>query len=171
MFEQAPTQDLVRAIAAGGLGAIISVMIRISHGQRLDVDTTQEPFMICMAGSFRPLIGGALGVALYVLLQAGLIPLEIPAESDPAAPYFFTAIAFLAGFSERWAQDTIVRSAPLPTSATTSPIPSTSTPLFSAPTEGDASAVGRVSSAKTINQSANAPTTPGGADLARQACD
>jgi hypothetical protein len=171
MFEHAPTLDLVRAIAAGGLGAIISVMIRISRGQRLDVDTTQEPFLICAAGGFRPVIGGALGVALYVLLKAGFIPLQIPAESAPAAPYFFTAIAFLAGFSERWAQDTIVRSAPLPTSATTSPIPSTSTPLFSAPAEGDASAGRGVSPGTTMNPSANAPSTPGGADLARQAFD
>jgi len=140
IFEQTPALDLVRAIAAGGLGAIISVMIRISRGQRLDVDTTQEPFMTCMAGSFRTLIGGVLGVALYVLLKAKFIPLEIPVESDAAAPYFFTAIAFLVGFSECWAQDTIVGSTPLPTSASTSPIPSTSTPLFSAPTEGAASA-------------------------------
>ncbi|MBM7804371.1 hypothetical protein JOD57_000208 [Geodermatophilus bullaregiensis] len=81
MFEQTATQDLVRAIAAGGLGAVISVMIRISHGQRLDVDTTQDDFMTCMAGSFRPVIGGALGVALYVLLQAGLTPLEIPEQA------------------------------------------------------------------------------------------
>src|SRR3712207_6145088 len=134
MFEHAPTLDLVRAIAAGGLGAIISVMIRISRGQRLDVDTTQEPFMTCLAGSSRPVIGGALGVALYVLLKAGFIPLDIPAAPDPAAPYFFTAIGFLAGFSERWAQDTIVRSAPLATSASGSPLPPTSAPCSSAPT-------------------------------------
>jgi hypothetical protein len=140
MFEETPTQDLVRAIAAGGLGAIISVMIRISHGQRLDVDPTQGDSMTCLAGSFRPVVGGALGVALYVLLKADLIPLQIPTGPDSAS-YFFTAIAFLAGFSERWAQDTIVRSTPLPTSASSSPIPSTRTPLPSAPTDGAAGSV------------------------------
>jgi hypothetical protein len=171
MFEQAPTQDLVRAIAAGGLGAILSVMIRISRGQRLDVDTTQESFMTCMAGSFRPVIGGALGVALYVLLKADLIPLQIPGESDGAAPYFFTAIAFLAGFSERWAQDTIVRSTPLPTSASISPLPPTSTPLSSAPTEGPAGGVTGVGLMGMTNQPANAPTTPDRADPVRQPLD
>ncbi|MEX5720182.1 hypothetical protein [Geodermatophilus maliterrae] len=135
MFEQTATQDLVRAIAAGGLGAVISVMIRISHGQRLDVDTTQDNVMTCVAGGFRPLIGGALGVALYVLLQAGLTPLEIPEEANDAS-YFFTAIAFLAGFSERWAQDAIVRSTPLHVSASPSRSPSTSTPLSSEDTDG-----------------------------------
>jgi hypothetical protein len=171
MFEQAPTLDLVRTIAAGGLGAMISVMIRISRGQRLDVDTTQEPFMTCLSGGVRPVIGGGLGVALYVLLKADFIPLEIPMESDAAAPYFFAAIAFLGGFSERWAQDTIVRSTPLPTSASTSPIPSTSTPLSSAATEGAASAVTGVRPMKTTNLPANAPTTPDGADLAQRPPD
>jgi hypothetical protein len=134
MFAQAGTQDLVRTVAAGGLGAIISVMIRISHGQRLDVETTQGNFMTCLAGSFRPVIGGTLGVALYVLLQASLIPLQIPAQPADAS-YFFTAIAFLAGFSERWAQDTIVRSVPLPAPAR-APVPSGSTLLSVSPTEG-----------------------------------
>ncbi|MGR6964062.1 hypothetical protein ACU610_06350 [Geodermatophilus sp. URMC 61] len=167
MFEQAPTQDLVRAIAAGGLGAILSVMIRISRGQRLDVDTTLESFMTCLAGSVRPVIGGALGVALYVLLKAHLIPLQIPAESDAAAPYFLTAIAFLAGFSERWAQDTIVRSTPLPASASSAPIPPTST-APSAPTEGAAGAMTGAGLVKLTNLPTNAPTTPDGADLVRR---
>lgn len=171
MFEQAPTLDLVRAIAAGGLGAIISVLIRISRGQRLDVDTTQEPFLTCLMGGCRPVIGGALGVALYVLLKAHFIPLEAPAASAPAAPYFFTAIAFLAGFSERWAQDTIVRSTPLATSASGSPIPSTSTPCSSAPT-GTTSAGGTgMGLVRTTNLPAIAPTTPDEADPARRPPD
>ncbi|HEX2290103.1 MAG TPA: hypothetical protein VHH53_07900, partial [Pseudonocardiaceae bacterium] len=167
MFEQAPTLDLVHAIAAGGLGAIISVLIRISRGQRLDVDTTQEPFLTCLVGSSRTVIGGALGVALYVLLKAEFIPLDIPAPSDATAPYFFTAIAFLAGFSERWAQDTIVRSTPLATSASGSPIPSTSTPCSSVPTE-TAGGVTGTGLMRTTNLPAIAPTTPDEADLTRR---
>jgi hypothetical protein len=168
MFEQEPTVDLVRAIAAGGLGAIISVLIRISRGQRLDVDTTQEPLMTCLAGSVRPVIGGALGVALYVLLKAHFIPLAIPAASAPAAPYFFTAIAFLAGFSERWAQDTIVRSTPLSTSTSGPSTPSTSTPRPSAPTERAAGAVTGLGLMGTTNLPAIAPTPPDEADLTRR---
>jgi hypothetical protein len=142
MFEPTRTQDLVRAVAAGGLGAVISVMIRISHGQRVDVDPTQGNSMTCLAGSFRPVIGGVLGAALYVLLQAGLIPLDIPAKPDDAS-YLFAAIAFLAGFSERWAQDTIVRSLPLPATASASPVPSGGTPDSVSPTEEDAGRRGR----------------------------
>jgi hypothetical protein len=171
MFEQAPTLDLVRAIAAGGLGAMISVLIRISRGQRLDVDTTQEPFLTCLTGSARTVIGGALGVALYVLLKAGFIPLEIPAASDAAAPYFFTAIGFLAGFSERWAQDTIVRSTPLSTSASGSPLPPTSAPCSPAPTGTAAGGLRGVGLMRTTDLPVIAPTTPDGTDLARRPPD
>jgi hypothetical protein len=165
MFEQAPTLDLVRAIAAGGLGAVISVLIRISRGQRLDVDTTQEPFLTCLMGSCRTVIGGALGVALYVLLKAHFIPLEVPAASAAAAPYFFTAIAFLAGFSERWAQDTIVRSTPLATSTSAPPTWSTSTPRSSAPTGTAAGGVTGVGLVRTTDLPSIAPDE---ADLARR---
>jgi hypothetical protein len=150
------------------VGAVISVLIRISRGQRLDVDTTQEPLMTCLVGSSRTVIGGALGVALYVLLKADLVPLEIPAASNPAAPYFFTAIAFLAGFSERWAQDTIVRSTPLSASAGTPPIPSTSTPCPFAPTERAAGAVTGGGLMTTTNLPAIAPTTFDEADPTRR---
>ena len=66
---------------------------------------------------FRPLVGATFGVALYVLVIGGLLPL---ASNSQTAAHFFGGLSFLAGFSERWAQDTIVRSAPIaPSPATT----------------------------------------------------
>jgi hypothetical protein len=44
-----------------------------------------------------------LGVVSYVLVAGGLISLEPP--GDGSAPLFFAGIAFLAGFSERFARD------------------------------------------------------------------
>jgi hypothetical protein len=41
--------------------------------------------------------------------MGGLIPLDVTDERL----LFFAGLAFLAGFSERWAQDTILRSAPI----------------------------------------------------------
>jgi hypothetical protein len=118
MFQQNIADiDLVRALSAGAIGATASVMIRITRGQKLDVDSTQGLAMTMLAGAFRPVVGAVLGAALYVLLLAGLLPLEIPQES---AAYFFAAIGFLGGFSERWAQDTIVRSVPMQATATNS---------------------------------------------------
>ena len=109
--------DLVRALSAGAIGATVSVMIRITRGQKFDVDSTQGLAMTMLAGAFRPVVGAVLGAALYVLLLAGLLPVEVPQES---AGYFFAAVGFLGGFSERWAQDTIVRSVPMQATATNS---------------------------------------------------
>ena len=105
-------------LAAGAIGAVISVMVRITRGTTLDVDYDRGRVVTALAGSFRPVIGAVFGGALYVLVQAGLLPLHVPtADSLGASPcdhtvFFFIGLAFLAGFSERWAQDTIVSSAP-----------------------------------------------------------
>jgi hypothetical protein len=55
-----------------------------------------------MLGAFRPVIGMALGAVMWVLTGSGV--LVVPA--DPIQLRFFRVLAaFLAGFSERWAQD------------------------------------------------------------------
>lgn len=102
---------VVFCLGSGGIGAMVSVMIRITRGQRLLVDSEQGAAVTVLAGAFRPLIGAVFGVALYVLITAGIVPLDTP-EDEALAIFFFAGIAFIAGFSERWAQDTIVRSTP-----------------------------------------------------------
>lgn len=99
-------------IAAGSLGAVLSVLARTTRAQvkkSLDVDYQVGRTLIFFAGLFRPIVGALLAGALYVLINAGIIPLQIPAGLR--GEYFFAAIAFLAGFSERLAQDALVRTA------------------------------------------------------------
>ncbi|TYP87580.1 hypothetical protein [Blastococcus xanthinilyticus] len=98
-------------LACGGIGAIVSVMVRITRGQNLVIDSEQGHAVTLLAGAFRPLIGAVFGAALYVFMEGGLLPIARPGEADVEG-YFFASVAFLAGFSERWAQDTIVRSVP-----------------------------------------------------------
>jgi hypothetical protein len=98
------------AIAAGALGALLSVMARtaraeISKTARID-DQAGKALIFC-AGAFRPIVGALLGLSLYVFIESGLLPLKIPGGSQ--AFYFLAAISFLAGFSERLAQDTLVQ--------------------------------------------------------------
>jgi hypothetical protein len=107
----APTQLVKVCFACGAVGAIVSVMTRISRGLKL-IDSQQGHLVTILAGAFRPLIGAIFGLALYVFVQGGLIPIATP-EGDGPEALFFAALAFLSGFSERWAQDTIVQSAPL----------------------------------------------------------
>lgn len=98
-------------LACGGIGAIVSVMVRITRGQNISIDSEQGHAVTLLAGSFRPLIGAVFGAALYVFMEGQLLPIARPQDSA-AQNYFFAGLAFLAGFSERWAQDTIVRSVP-----------------------------------------------------------
>lgn len=98
------------AATAGSLGSITSVMIRITRGQKLSIDPRQRPTVTVVSGAFRPLIGAVFGVAFYVLVEGGLLPLALNKENPVM---YYAGLAFLAGFSERWAQDTVVRSAPI----------------------------------------------------------
>jgi hypothetical protein len=125
VVNQQVTADILNfgivAIAAGALGSTTSVMIRVTRGQRLVVDIDEGTLFSYLGGFFRPLVGALFGFALYVLTRGGLFPIDIPETTNNDWPYqFFAGLAFIAGFSERWAQDTILRSAPIaPSQATT----------------------------------------------------
>jgi hypothetical protein len=60
-----------------------------------------------LVGSFRPLLGGLIAVVVYALLASGLLPIRSPGSGNGSEAYFFLAVAFFAGFSERFAQDTL----------------------------------------------------------------
>jgi hypothetical protein len=87
--------------AAGALGAIVSVLSRMA-GRRggFVVDHEIGDTGIRRLGGYRPLIGAVFGVALYFLARTSLLHLEPGLRTFP----FFVVVAFLAGFSERWAQ-------------------------------------------------------------------
>jgi len=102
---------LVLTIVAGGIGSVASVMFRITRGQRLEVNTEQGSTVTLIGGMFRPLIGAVFGVALYILVVGDLLPLDTGDGGE--VMFFYAGLAFLAGFSERWAQDTILRSTPV----------------------------------------------------------
>jgi hypothetical protein len=97
--------------ACGAVGGVVSVMARITRRSALNIDSAQGHGVTGLAGAIRPLIGAVFGLALFVFVTGGLVPIDVPAEQWKAN-LFFASVAFLAGFSERWAQDTIVHSAP-----------------------------------------------------------
>lgn len=85
---------------SGGLGAIISVLTRMSSGNfHLDYEVGRPT--IRRLGSFRPFVGAVFGVAVYFLIRSGIPSIHAPTK--PLEAFFFFAIfAFLAGFNERW---------------------------------------------------------------------
>jgi hypothetical protein len=96
------------ALPAGGLGAIVSLLQRMSSGKLiLDVDASRD--LLELFGVVRPLIGAVFGLAVTALLIGGLFPgVSVPSKNQLA---FFAAVGFLAGFNERWAQDMLKSSA------------------------------------------------------------
>jgi hypothetical protein len=103
-FDLAPREFSI-ALVGGALGALVSVMERLTAG-KLSLNQEYGKATLRILGGMRPFIGALFGLALYVLISGELIPMEVPGGAEKQR-YFFAGIAFLAGFSERWAQDMI----------------------------------------------------------------
>lgn len=102
-----PWKDLILGVTAcaiaGQFGALVSVLTRIS-GTGLDLDYRAGDRMLRVVGFARPVLGAIFASALYFASVGGIVPLEEP--SDELTRFaFFIGIGFIAGFSERYAQD------------------------------------------------------------------
>ena len=102
----------VAALLAGACGAVVSVISRINTGQfELDYDVGR-PYALFLGG-LRPLIGGAFAMAIAFAFNGGLLHLPVAAgESSADRRLALLVVSFVAGFSERWAQDTLVAAVP-----------------------------------------------------------
>lgn len=90
------------AVPAGGIGAMVSLLQRMSNG-KLKLDTTGSRDLLVLFGGVRPLIGAIFGIFVFAAIKGGLVtPFKIPVGQSLA---FFAVIGFLAGFNERWARD------------------------------------------------------------------
>jgi hypothetical protein len=85
------------AIAAGAVGATISVLMRMAR-DNFTIDHELGAGGVRLLGSFRPLIGAVSGAVIALLLQTPLLPID---RADKEIKVYVVA-AFLAGFSERW---------------------------------------------------------------------
>lgn len=97
-------------LLAGAIGATVSVVQRINSRQfHLEYDVGRiYPFFV---GGLRPLMGGIFGLVFYFAVSSGLLDL-VPIAPEGTARFFaLLVIAFLAGFSERWAKDTLAGAA------------------------------------------------------------
>jgi hypothetical protein len=99
--------SVLGVVTAGGLGATLSVMSRLTSN-RLRVDAGAGTALIRLAGGFRPVVGAIFGLAIYAFIEASLLPIKVTVTGQNLT-YFYLAVAFLAGFSERLAQDAITK--------------------------------------------------------------
>ncbi len=102
-----PLRELEGTFFGGAVGAIVSVMARMTKG-KLTLDYEIGSASVFRIGMFRPVIGAVNATFVYFVLGAGLFRLTIPSGIWTRF-FLFTGIAFVAGFSERLAQDMLGR--------------------------------------------------------------
>ena len=74
------------------------------------LDSLAEHKALWVLGGFRPIIGAFLGAAMFVIVAGGMLdvlPRAVQDGSDSKKIFFFSALAFIAGFSERFAKGVI----------------------------------------------------------------
>jgi hypothetical protein len=96
------TWTFLATVAAGGMGAAVSVLLRMAKGSfaqdyELGRKTNRR---LAMA---RPFVGAAFAVMILLLLKSGLVDIGGLSTREQTI-YFYAAVGFLAGFSERWAR-------------------------------------------------------------------
>lgn len=93
-------QVLLLCTSAGAVGALVSVLSRMSGGSdKFTVDFEVGRPLLRRLGLYKPLVGSVFGLALYYLLVSGILMTQAP---HGKTIYFYAIVAFLAGFSERF---------------------------------------------------------------------
>jgi hypothetical protein len=97
---------IVGCLVAGAVGAVVSVIARVNSGSfALDVDVSRGYTLFL--GSLRPWIGSIFGLVIYFAVTSKFVQIFQVPKDETEAFYFLCVLAFAAGFSERWAQDTL----------------------------------------------------------------
>jgi len=92
-------QALVVAYTLGSVGAFVSVLQRMS-GEKFRVHYDLGKRNLYMLGSFRPVLGAVFGVFSYLVFASGVLQTDPP--TGDKGFYYYGALAFVAGFSERF---------------------------------------------------------------------
>jgi hypothetical protein len=94
---------IVTSVAAGALGAFVSVLQRISSDKsKFSVHYDLGKRTLYMLGSYRPVLGAVFGAFTYFVLASGI--LQTKSLDGKTALYYYGSLAFVAGFSERFTQ-------------------------------------------------------------------
>jgi hypothetical protein len=106
-FHELPTNMSI-AFAAGAAGALVSVMERLTSG-KLEMNHEAGRAINVSLGLMRPFIGALFAVALYFFISGDLVSVFQLPNDEQSQRFFFAGLAFLAGFSERFAQDMVAQ--------------------------------------------------------------
>ena len=101
-------KTIIGCLLAGAIGATVSVITRISNGTlSLGFDFRFARGATLFMGAMRPWIGSVFALLMFFMVTSGFVEiLQIPADGINRF-YYLCVLGFAAGFSERWAQDTL----------------------------------------------------------------
>jgi hypothetical protein len=101
-----PAQNFFVCFAAGALGAVVSVLMRMRNPQGFEIDYEAGRWQAFWLGSIRPFIGAIFGLIIYFAIDSDLLQIVVPdqnpaTDASDASFSFLALLAFVAGFSER----------------------------------------------------------------------
>ncbi len=100
---------ILLAVAMGALGSTISVIVRANTFIRQAEENNNDLFL---TGFFRPFVGMSFAIFCVALIEAGIFSgiFDLNSRKDAEDQvYFYVAIAFVAGFSERLVRDVVIK--------------------------------------------------------------
>ncbi|MDP2710285.1 MAG: hypothetical protein Q8O56_03620 [Solirubrobacteraceae bacterium] len=104
--EGAQATTIFGCLFAGAVGAVVSVIARVNSGS-FALDSEISRGYTRFLGALRPAIGSVFGLLIYFAVTSDFVEIFQVPEDTTDAFYFLFCLAFAAGFSERWAQDTL----------------------------------------------------------------
>jgi len=100
-FDPDTVTNIALVTITGALGASVSLILRIKDFSRLkDI----EAEVLLYTAIFKPILGAAFALFVFMALSAGIINVSVTAGKEK---FLYAALAFVAGFSERFARDVI----------------------------------------------------------------
>ena len=97
LFSSREMSGIYLVIFAGGLGSIVSVMIRL---RSLDSQSRSQSVIPFFTGFFKPFIGTAFSLFVIALLEAKVVVIPAFELDSDLKKYLYFVVAFTAGFSE-----------------------------------------------------------------------
>ncbi len=94
-----PIHTYAIVFAFGATGSMVSIMVRI---QQFTYAQYKNSLSLFLTGLFRPIIGIGFAFFIFAALESGIITITFPPGKDA---FFYAAISFIAGFSERFGQN------------------------------------------------------------------
>jgi|GEM_PF-5485507 len=105
-FKNVPIGEYLVAVHAAFLGSIVSIIIRV---KKFVNTPTFSAVLIYFCVLTKPFIAAMFAILAYTVMKAGLVSFLGVDVHSTTTPYVAWTVGFLSGFSERLAQDFVVR--------------------------------------------------------------